>query len=273
MVPPPPTPGRAVRALVLLVVRARYHRFLQRFWRRQSGLLHIFTICIKTRPDENLGEAHAMRFVASHTSIPVPKVYYAFTYKGSSYIVMRHIKGQMAGYGWRSRTQESKTQILNQLRRMIGELRSVPHLERAGVSSIDGGPFYDCRLPFGLYWGPYATVREFHEALVDGMDLDTDYTVDPDLSELFDFYRQAGNELILTHGDLSSFNILVRGDAVVRILDWETAGWFPAYWEYTCAKNVNPQNTFWADEVDKFLAPMPDELKIETIRRKYFSDF
>ena len=116
-------------------------------------------------------------------------------------------------------------------------------------------------------------MREFHEALVDGINLDTDFTLDRDLSELFEFYRRSGNELVLTHGDLSSLNILVRGDAVVGVLDWETAGWLPAYWEYTCAKYVNPQNPFWADEVDQFLAPMPDELKMETIRRKYFGDF
>ncbi|TQV94306.1 hypothetical protein V2A60_002660 [Cordyceps javanica] len=276
MLSPPPTPGRAVRTLVLLVVKIRYHKFLRWFWRKQSGLFHIFNMCIKTKPDDNLAEAYAMRFVASHTSIPVPKVYYAFTYKGASYIVMRHIKGQMAGHRWLSRTEESKTRILDQLRRMITELRSVPPPTGTGVSSIDGGPFYDCRLPSRLYWGPYATVREFHEALIDGMSLDTEYTLAPDLadlSELFKFYRQSGNELVLTHGDLSSLNILVQGDAVIGIVDWETAGWFPVYWEYTCAKYVNPQNPFWADPVDQFLAPMPEELTMEAIRRKHFGDF
>lgn len=63
---------------------------------------------------------------------------------------------------------------------------------------------------------------------------------------------------------------MVEGDEVVGILDWETAGWFPPYWEYTCVKYVNPQNTFWAEEVDKFLKPMPLELKMEGIRQKYF---
>ncbi len=94
--------------------------------------------------------------------------------------------------------------ILDQLRLMITELRSVPAPEGIGVSGVDGGPFYDCRLPSRLYWGPYATVREFHQALVDGMDLNTEYTVAPDqndvasdLSELFEFYRRSGNELVL----------------------------------------------------------------------------
>lgn len=215
-----------------------------------------------------------MQFVTAHTSIPVPEVYYAFTHKGTSYIVMRHIKGEMAMRGWMNRAEESKTRILDQLRRMVNELRSVPPPEGAGVSSVDGGPFYDCRLPSRLYWGPYATVQEFHKALVGDNDWDPEsMTLLPGLSELIEFHRNSGNELVLTHGDLSSLNILVQGDTVVGILDWETAGWFPPYWEYTCAKYVNPQNPFWADYVDQFLDPMPDELKMEAIRRKYFGDF
>ncbi|RSL83534.1 hypothetical protein CEP52_016694 [Fusarium oligoseptatum] len=214
-----------------------------------------------------------MQFVASQTSIPVPKVYYAFVHKGTSYIVMRHIKGQMAGYDWSTRSEESRTRILEQLRGMVTELRSITPPEGAQVGSINGGPFWDCRLPSRDYWGPYSTVREFHQALANGIPWDCDCTKYPDLAELLAFYRQAENKLVLTHGDLSSLNILIHGDTVVGIVDWETAGWFPPYWEYTTAKYVNPQNPFWADPVDQFITPMPEELRMETIRRKYFGDF
>ncbi|KAK6840103.1 hypothetical protein PG987_005969 [Apiospora arundinis] len=40
---------------------------------------------------------------------------------------------------------------------------------------------------------------------------------------------------VFTHGDLNPSNIFVRGDEVVGIIDWETAGWYPDYWEYTSA--------------------------------------
>ncbi|KAJ5719781.1 kinase-like protein [Penicillium malachiteum] len=78
--------------------------------------------------------------------------------------------------------------------------------------------------------------------------------------------------LRLTHGDLSSLNILVRGDYIVGIIDWETAGWYPSYWEYTSAHQVNPQNSFWVHEIDRFLQPMPEELAMERIRQQYFGD-
>ncbi|KAL2689382.1 hypothetical protein Neosp_003435 [[Neocosmospora] mangrovei] len=177
-----------------------------------------------------------MQFVASQTSIPVPKVYYAFIHKGTSYVVMRHIKGQMVGYDWAHRPEESRRRILEQLRSMVAELRSVTPPEGAQVGSIDGGPFWDCRLPSRDYWGPYSTVREFHQALANGIPWDCDCTKFPDLAELLTFYQQAENKLVLTHGDLSSLNILTHGDTVVGIVDWETAGWFPPYWEYATAK-------------------------------------
>lgn len=272
--PVPPTPGPVVRTLILLLVKASRYKLFRKLAGKQRGLFHISNICIKTRAGGNSSEAYAMHFVAKHTSIPVPKVYYAFIHKGRSYTVMQHIKGGMAASRWTLRSEESKTRILEQLRGMVAELRSVPPPPGTKVGSIDGGPFFDCRLPSREYWGPFATVREFHEALVDGMPWDTtDCTKVPDLGELFAFYQQAEEKLVLTHGDLSSLNILVRGDTVVGVVDWETAGWFPAYWEYTTAKYVNPYNPFWEEPVDQFVTPMPEEWKMETIRRRYFGDF
>jgi aminoglycoside phosphotransferase len=93
--------------------------------------------------------------------------------------------------------------------------------------------------------------------LVNNISWDADYTNFPDLAELIAFYQQAENEIVLTHGDLSSLNKLICGDDVVGIIDWETAGWFPVYWEYTTAKFVNPMNPFWADPVNQFITPMP----------------
>lgn len=78
--------------------------------------------------------------------------------------------------------------------------------------------------------------------------------------------------LVFTHGDLSSLNILVCGDNIIGIIDQETAGWYPSYWEYTSAYQVNPQNTFWVNEIDKFLEPMPEELRMERVRQIYFGD-
>ena len=94
----------------------------------------------------------------------------------------------------------------------------------------------------------------------------------PEVNELIAQYEEPYPSLVFTHGDLSSLNILACGDKVVGIVDWETAGWYPSYWEYTTACQVNPHNSFWRDEIEKFLNPFPKELAMEKLRQKYFGD-
>ncbi|KAK4236744.1 kinase-like domain-containing protein [Achaetomium macrosporum] len=202
--------GALTRFLVVLFVKARNQKYIRRVWKPSLGLTSAWNVCIKVKPfDDHLAEAHAMQLVGPQTSIPVPKVYCAFGYKGTSYIVMSRVQGKTAWLGWLQRTPRSKARVLEQLRRMLAELRSIPPPEGVKVGNVDGVPFYDCRLPSKLFWGPYET----------------------DLAKLIEFYRRAPNELVLTHGDLSSLNVLVRDDEVVGIVDWEIAGCFPPYWE------------------------------------------
>lgn len=185
---------------------------------------------------------------------------------------MKRIRGQMIAMKWAFRSKESKAKILNQLEKMIEELRSIPPPRDIGVANVDGGAIYDCRLPKTALWGPFKTIHDFHKHLRNGVDAHH-LNAAPDIQELIAFHERPWSPPVFTHADLSSFNVLAHGNEVVGIVDWETAGWFPAYWEYTTAWHVNPQNAFWQQEVDKFLNPMPHELEMENIRRKYFGDY
>ncbi|RWA06982.1 hypothetical protein EKO27_g8121 [Xylaria grammica] len=215
-----------------------------------------------------------MQFVANHTSIPVPRVYCAFTYRGRTYIVMERIDGTPVASRWALRPKESQEKILIQLKDVAQQLRNVSPPDGIGVANIKGGPIYDGRLPGQSFWGPFSTTDDFHKKLRNDMEFDFDPSNAPDgVVEFVNFHKQSFPKSVLTHGDLSSFNILVKGDKVVGIIDWETAGWLPPYWEYVCAWNVNPYNEFWQQEVDRFLTPLPHELRMDCIRRRYFGDF
>ncbi|KAI0470302.1 kinase-like protein [Xylaria cf. heliscus] len=262
--------GILARFLTILVFKLLSKKPLWRLMRQPIGVLFASRFCIKAT-FTTLAEAHVIQFVARHTSIPVPKIYCAFTHRGRSYIVMERLDGEPVGLGWLSRSEESKGKILSQLKDAIQQLRNVSPPGGIGVANIYGGPVYDCRLPTKFLWGPFSTVDHFHKELRNGIGLDYDPSDAPqDLLELLAFHKQPSSKPTLTHGDLSSSNILVKGDKLVGIIDWETAGWFPPYWEYVCAWNVNPRDELWRQEVDRFLTPMPHELKMESIRRKYF---
>lgn len=50
-----------------------------------------------------------------------------------------------------------------------------------------------------------------------------------DVDEMISLQRDEWGRSVFRHGDLSSLNILGRGDDVVGLVDWETAGWYPVY--------------------------------------------
>ena len=244
-------------------------------WRHHHGIVLFLSnkICIKHGYFTHISEASTMQFIARRTSIPVPKVYCAFTRKGRTYIVMERIDGEILGQGWIQRSKESKEHLLKQLKDIVEEMRSIPSPAAVGVSSTFGGTLYDCRLPgtpgTRRRFGPFSNVSDFHRYLRRGTEARPGNF--PEVNDLIAAHEDKW-PLCFTHADLSSLNILVRGDDVVGIIDWETSGWYPSYWEYTTAWNVNPQNEFWQKEVDRFLEPRPRELAMEKVRMKYFGD-
>ena len=176
----------------------------------------------------------------------------------------------MIARGWIYRSAESKANILSQVKQMIQEMRSIPSTD-VGIANVDGGSLYDGRVAgTALRFGPFRNAQDFHKHLRRGIEFHPDLY--PEVNELIAQHEELYPSLAFTHGDLSSLNILACEDKVVGIVDWETAGWYPSYWEYTTACQVNPHNSFWRDEIEKFLDPFPKELAMEKLRQKYFGD-
>ncbi|KAH0370272.1 kinase-like protein, partial [Aureobasidium melanogenum] len=228
-------------------------------------------LCVKYGSRLDVVEAQTMLFIAKHTSIPVPKIYFAFTDDECTYILMERVHGQPAVWGWVHRSDASKQRVLEGLKKMILEMRSLTPQSNA-ICSVSGGSLYDLRIPMmTTRFGPFDSVREFHNYLRNNTQ--TGSNACDEFLRLVSLHSQDWGRPTFTHGDLSSLNILVRGDDVVGIIDWETAGWYPPYWEYTTGCQVNPQNPFWRDEIGKFLEEMPEALEMDLLRQKYFGDW
>lgn len=259
----------SVRRSALLATIAVAKRFRPR---RESVLFLTGTLCVKYGDLVNLSEALALQFIAAHTSIPVPKVYCAFTHKGCTYILMERIKGDTLIRGWGSRSEESKAKIFSQLKKMVDEMRRLP-APGHGISDVVGGPLYDERFagPTSMV-GPFETIHDFHLFLRNGFTEPVENY--PEINDMMRLQDRHWPMPVFTHGDLSAFNILVRGDDVVGIIDWETAGWYPTYWEYTMAcLQGNRMFMWWTEESDRFLDAMPEEVVMENLRLKYFGLF
>ena len=70
-----------------------------------------------------------------------------------------------------------------------------------------------------------------------------------------------------THGDLASVNILVEHGNLAGIIDWEASGYFPAWWEFTCAGiGLGQEDNEWKTLLQEY---MPNN----TDAREYWLDF
>lgn len=228
----------------------------------------------------HLTEAATMKFVAENTSIPVPKVHCAFVRKNRAYIVMERIHGDEIPAAFkRLPNEESRERIYAQLKRMVQELRT---LKSPGirVESCVGGSLCDARIsrPEPRF-GPFKSVQEFHLWLRENLqpsEVSKHACSDEDWDEIKEMVAKQDGPWplpVFTHGDLNPFNVLVRGEKVVGIIDWEFSGWYPHYWEYTASWHGNLTKRGWQDVLHKFIEPWPVELKMEHTRQKWWGEW
>jgi serine/threonine protein kinase len=260
------------RCLTLLALKTT-----ARFYSPDGVVIPISKHCIvKHGPMVDLTEAATMKFVAEHTSIPVPKVYCSFNHKKCAYIVMERIQEQVLPLVWGKMPAESRANVVKQLKHMFEELRAQKTPVGTEVESCVGGSLRDARLPRSRpRFGPFKTIQEFHLWLRDG--LKSSEVANPifdkqdwkEIKDMADHQDGIWPSPVFTHGDLNPYNILIRGENVVGIIDWEFSGWYPPYWEYTSGSYGRFLDTDWQGTLEKFIDPYPAELQMETTRQKW----
>lgn len=238
-------------------------------------------LVVKRGPFVHLTEAATLNFVASHTSIPVPRVHCAFVHDNMAHIVMDRIAGQCLSSAWKSLSQADMRSILSQLQGMFRELRAIPSPPGTGVESCVGGSLTDSRIPHARpRFGPFKTIQDFHVWLrqdfrpEDHPAYGDDYNQDvKSIQSMVAMQDGDWPPPVFTHGDLNPSNIFVSGSRIVGIIDWEFAGWYPHYWEYTSAWYGNRLRSEWQYLIADFLEPHDAELQMEITRQRGWGDF
>ncbi|KND87053.1 hypothetical protein TOPH_08262 [Tolypocladium ophioglossoides CBS 100239] len=219
-----------------------------------------------------------MEYVAAKTSIPVPRVHSSFVHRNRAYIVMERIQGKSLAKMWKTLSDLDRGSIFLQLQHMVRELRTLPPSPGTGIESCVGGSLRDSRIPRSRpRFGPFRTAQDFHLWLREELrpEEHPNRKNDQDWEDIKEMVaKQDGPWLpsVFTHGDLNPFNILIRGDQVVGIIDWEFAGWYPCYWEYTSAWCGSITRQEWQKMIVRFLEPYPEELWMETTRQRWWGE-
>ncbi|PBK71336.1 kinase-like protein [Armillaria solidipes] len=209
-----------------------------------------------------------MRFVRSHTKIPIPRVYSTFRWLSYHYIIMDRIPDVELDDVWEDMPLDGKIAVAAQLRDYFAQLRATPPPGSTAICSVTGGPFICSRLHAEMEWcGPFRDEEHMNSQLRRQKS-----------PEKFDEVVQASHRLVhplvFTHNDFAPRNVMVKetplGWEVAGIIDWECAGWLPSHWEYCKSLNWNCLNANcgswnWEGRIPKILEPF--DLEAEADRK------
>lgn len=194
---------------------------------------------------------------------------------GDTFLLMERIPGVTLDAVWDQYSDSEKIVLCKDLRLVLDNIRRSPPPDYFGA--IGRGP-----LPHELFFspqgassiaGPFQNEHGFNEALV------TQYRRVQQLNSRSDFKDRfyarnlqavlRGHQPTLTHSDIQKKNILVidhgpltparlRSSRFV-LLDWESAGWYPEYWEYFSAFCAFKWEDDWCYKIEESITPWPAE--------------
>jgi hypothetical protein len=256
------------------------------YWRPPAGMRNRWMKLCSSR--QGLAEASTMRWVTEQTNgrVPVPKVIAAVADSDKSFIIMEPARGRRGGrYRWLDRSAESKANLYRNPRSIIDELRSIPPPPGTRFSTIDRGPLFGgledySSEPVPRLIGPTDTVAQlwhqryrdmYHDkpydaAAMDATPPDQDFSLTPPPPDC---------PPVFSHGTFWLKNVFLdENDNITDVIGWEGAGWWPEWYEYirsrTCDARI-PDD--YVENLDKFLTPYPEALKLELNRMFNYHGF
>ncbi|THH18807.1 hypothetical protein EW146_g2248 [Bondarzewia mesenterica] len=206
-------------------------------------------------------EAFAMQYVAQHTTIPVPTILDLVEDNGGVFILMSRLPGQPLGITRDLNTMPSPQVLLFEIamRDWLDQLRSLSPPNPDVVSGFDGGPCMSDRIKQEEFVGPFPSQREFHQYLY--------HTVGKRHHNALRVIAAQSHGVphrICFESDIHPNNILVSRDGhLTGLIDWECAGWYPKYWEYTKTIYLRAGYAEWSAVFQRIFPQYENELMVE----------
>jgi aminoglycoside phosphotransferase (APT) family kinase protein len=206
-------------------------------------------------------EAVNIEYIAQNTTIPVPRIQDVFMIGNRTYIVMDYINGSEMTYVSDTLSPEQNQAIRLQMKGYMSQMRALKPPNPGRVEAADGSGLFDIRLTSSPF-DPFPSVKEFHARL--GHEFVLRSQDHRHMWSQFAAVAQRRYRTTFSHGDLAPRNIIIKDGRIAAIVDWESAGWYPEYWEYARWADSNFRSTqMWHGLRDEILDPYPDELRVD----------
>lgn len=177
------------------------------------------------RASEN--EPNALKLVEEHTTIAAPRLVDTWEFNGARYFIMTRVPGTPVLWVYHLMSYPERERFAKDLRNCVDQLRNIPNNTSYLICDSLGGPITDHRIPRGI-GGPFNTEAEFNEYLTSHLDASFSEVV-----KIKNLSVREHDRFYFTHADFHPSNILVDRGRLSGIVDWESAGFWPEYWEFT----------------------------------------
>ncbi|KIW25874.1 uncharacterized protein PV07_09010 [Cladophialophora immunda] len=153
---------------------------------------------------------------------------------------------------------DEKQAIVRQIADYIEQLRQLDPPQKGVVASSELGQCFDVRVGYRPF-GPFNNIDSFHSFLRGNIPLENCSQV---FGEVVTRFHTRKYRTCFSHADICPRNLIVRNRKIVAVIDWQFAGWYPEYWEYTKAHYAYCNADWWV-RFEEGVTRYDDELAAE----------
>ncbi|KFY23059.1 hypothetical protein V493_06131 [Pseudogymnoascus sp. VKM F-4281 (FW-2241)] len=182
-------------------------------------------------------------------SIPAPLIIDTFTDDSADWFIMTRVPGTRLENVLHRTSHAERAQLATDLSNILAQMHKIENTSPYRFGNVSGGPIYDNRLIDSA--GPFNSEGNLNMRLLGRTEF-MKYLMD-EVPTAF----SRSHDSVFTHGDLFFSNVLVDGGRLSGLVDWEGAGFMPAYWDFIkamrTAKNdeaVGIYRRVWGHEFD-----------------------
>ncbi|KAK7221430.1 hypothetical protein V2G26_009433 [Clonostachys chloroleuca] len=220
-------------------------------------------LVIKDRPARPPNsEAVNITFLQAHTTIPVAPIITSWDEGDRSFFVSKRIPGKPLNEAWADMSTDDKHRVAKQTAAYLDQLRSLhcPHIQ-----TVDGKPVFATFLfpvGYGIPHGPFSSDEELWEEFAKALQHVPEHATKRLRERML-----TSRPYTFTHGDLTHVNIMVENGQLTGILDWESSGYFPRWWEFVSAGiSGEEDDREWKAILHQYMPAFHEE-------REFFRDF
>lgn len=203
-------------------------------------------------------EAENLIYLAENSAVPIPKVY--STLQGhdtaKTYIIMDYIPGDNLEKLLPTLSRTEKDIINKLVKEAIANLRKIAPPGYLGM--LHRRPYLH-----GIFWtegsdpklsGPFAYQKEMNLAILEKLG-ESESEAYMNLLRSMVKRTLKRHRTVFTHGDLQPRNIMVERlgtrngepNFKITLVDWETAGWYPEFWDFCNAAIASQFKPDWLE--------------------------